>query len=628
MRKISIIIILILSVFQLKSQTSGDYRSISDGNWDNKSIWQIYNGWEWTNVSQTPESYSVNVYVYSNIVLTSNIEIISNLIIESGSLNIGENGLNIKNDFVLNGGELIGGETSTLEINVLSHEIHLPKLTLKNLTINDPYGVVAHNDLIIYQNLKLVRGVLNIGNNNLILYSDAIIGGDYSNTSMISMSANGNIRKYMQKPESILFPIGSCLPHNIYSPVEVIFNKGNFKISSYIDIGVSNIKQLNISYSTSSYLNRFWKIKSSEIDEYSCDLNFQYSDEDVVGSESEIFCMEINNGLFKKGTLAENSKNLMYISTNTLSEYTGAIDNWALGCELVKFEGIFIDKKVKLDWQTLSENRVNLFQVERSIDGVNFQNIGSVAASGNSNELNNYEFYDNDIQLSSKIFYYRLVTIDDDGMSSNSNIINVKLNFTQNNTIRTTFDNANNQILVYYNSAIDNQCKVNLIGISGSIVLSQTFELNEGSNTLAIAPNELATGIYIVSLNDNFGTKSTKLIFSNEFQKSRGKNPNIKVINPENNGDSIQNTKINTDLVNTSEGCRIGVTNNSEFIVDIYIDGVFIGTMNAWAESYFLVNKDFKLFYALTKGKTKEWFIDNNKNDTNSVVLVVPKSKK
>lgn len=60
------------------------------------------------------------------------------------------------------------------------------------------------------------------------------------------------------------------------------------------------------------------------------------------------------------------------------------------------------------------------FDVERSIANDDWQKIGLVPGSGNSNSANHYSFIDEDIPNAS-VLYYRLKQIDNDGSYEYSN---------------------------------------------------------------------------------------------------------------------------------------------------------------------------------------------------------------
>ena len=67
----------------------------------------------------------------------------------------------------------------------------------------------------------------------------------------------------------------------------------------------------------------------------------------------------------------------------------------------------------QLDWKTATELNSSHFEIERSINGYQFEKIGKVNAAGNSNTVTSYNFID---RLPVKgMNYYRLKQFDLDG---------------------------------------------------------------------------------------------------------------------------------------------------------------------------------------------------------------------
>jgi hypothetical protein len=84
-----------------------------------------------------------------------------------------------------------------------------------------------------------------------------------------------------------------------------------------------------------------------------------------------------------------------------------------LPVELLYFEGVAYATHNTLKWSTASEHNSDYFQIERSIDGVEWKTIGTKTASGNSNTKIDYSFIDSFDDF--VINYYRLVQVDYDG---------------------------------------------------------------------------------------------------------------------------------------------------------------------------------------------------------------------
>ncbi len=84
-----------------------------------------------------------------------------------------------------------------------------------------------------------------------------------------------------------------------------------------------------------------------------------------------------------------------------------------LPVEIGDFQGQNAPEGNLLYWYTLSERDADYFLIERSTDGKNWKEIGTIKAVGNSTEINNYQLID--VSFASDIHYYRLVQFDTDG---------------------------------------------------------------------------------------------------------------------------------------------------------------------------------------------------------------------
>ena len=83
------------------------------------------------------------------------------------------------------------------------------------------------------------------------------------------------------------------------------------------------------------------------------------------------------------------------------------------------------DGQVQLRWETAQEINVNRFEVLRSKDGIHWDLAGSVEACGSCSFTNYYEFFDK--PASSGTWYYRILTVDNDGSIEHSPTATVEL---------------------------------------------------------------------------------------------------------------------------------------------------------------------------------------------------------
>lgn len=90
------------------------------------------------------------------------------------------------------------------------------------------------------------------------------------------------------------------------------------------------------------------------------------------------------------------------------------------------------ESQVKLDWVTSSEINSDYFAIERSQNGKEWSEVGTVAAAGNSLGLKSYEFYDYLPEVikrnSDPYLYYKLRMVDLDGKEVDSDIRVVHFN--------------------------------------------------------------------------------------------------------------------------------------------------------------------------------------------------------
>lgn len=166
-----------------------------------------------------------------------------------------------------------------------------------------------------------------------------------------------------------------------------------------------------------------------------------------------------------------------------------------LPVELINFSGERVnDIEIALSWTTASETNNNYFEVQRLVDG-EFQTIGIVDGSGNSNEEICYEYVD--YNVNSNVQYYRLKQVDFDGAFEYSNVIRVNevLNTKENITIYPNPVKDELNITLDFKGVI---LKLILIDISGKESLVGFDLLCDGDTKLKIPIYKIENGIYML----------------------------------------------------------------------------------------------------------------------------------
>lgn len=170
-----------------------------------------------------------------------------------------------------------------------------------------------------------------------------------------------------------------------------------------------------------------------------------------------------------------------------------------LPIELTRFDGDCNNGEVILTWQTASEKNNKLFNVERSLDGISFFNIGSVKGAGSTEAFTNYVFKDS--EKIDGLVYYKLSQMDYTGRTSQSKIISVEHQCGENtNTSISIFPNpTSNNTVLSLNLIERSSIYIEIYNGIGQLVKSTPNQIYElGLQDIKIETDELLTGIYFI----------------------------------------------------------------------------------------------------------------------------------
>jgi len=170
---------------------------------------------------------------------------------------------------------------------------------------------------------------------------------------------------------------------------------------------------------------------------------------------------------------------------------------------LISFSGEHRDQLNYLEWSTATEINNDHFDVERSPDGINFDKVGDVAGSGNSNQVIHYFFTDEN--YNEGINYYRLKQWDTNGDFINSHIIAIdNKNARENCTLIVT---GKNEILLPKCPAKEGILRI--FDLGGRLIK----ELQAGkTQSSEIDLSGLEDGIYLLQYSDGVHYQNIKFL--------------------------------------------------------------------------------------------------------------------
>ncbi len=479
---------------------------------------------------------SININATATI---SNDGIINISIINNAGTIQGNGTYNILGDF-FNTGTFFSG-TSNVSFDSLSKlkiggtgymEFH--NLTINNSSVT--YPLTLEKNVTVKNNLTMTSGNINLAGFTLTLGTSAVLPGTLSYTS--GWLYGGVFTRWFNVvtptaiPSSVgHFPMGDSTLH--YRPLwlgwsagltaggtinvlhDVIYSSGPNTHVSFDDpswAGGTLVKGISKSSWVVSTANGFnssgsnisMRIGGTGFNPFFLeDVNLSIATStvgDFSTSTSNNTPLEVN----RNGLSTSNLTNTFYIGTRNLI-------NTPLPIELLYFDANCADRKVIVKWATASEKNSYFFTLERTNDGILFEEVQRFQGAGNSFQTINYSF--TDANLYQGINYYRLKQTDFDGMEESFDLVSVDC-INNNGPNMTIYPSpAGENITIELNIEVqDDDSFVALFDVSGKII-KKIKCLKETNQLMYININELESGCYIVRLfNQNDFSQNARFI--------------------------------------------------------------------------------------------------------------------
>jgi ELWxxDGT repeat protein len=230
-----------------------------------------------------------------------------------------------------------------------------------------------------------------------------------------------------------------------------------------------------------------------------------------------VLIQDINAGAADANPASAIGINSKIIFTATDGDSPTATDLYAvngtfafLPVTLGEFTATLTGDDALIAWTTEQELNTQNFMVQRSFDGLAFENIGTVHAVGNSGIRHPYSYTDAGIARSgNEKVYYRLRTTDLDGKTDLSKTIDLKLNGNAGWSVNMVSNpvTQNSVMIAMYNTG--NNVKISIHDISGKLYYSQVFQKLNGILTL---PVTLQAGMYLLEVENKNSFKTIRFI--------------------------------------------------------------------------------------------------------------------
>lgn len=364
-------------------------------------------------------------------------------------------------------------------------------------------GVKTVDGNTIVQTLDLNNGFLQLNSDTLTIDDTGIINGANSSSFIITNGSGSLIQSNIGPSgrSAVLFPVGATSTR--YTPV-TLSNTGSaddFSVRTFPHVYLNGTAGTT---ETRDGLDQTWVIEESQIGGSVCSLTFGWTDADerVGFTRQDAELSEYNSTTTSWSAVG--AVDLLKPEVPYSGEVTGvtslslfSINNadYILPITLSYFTAAPTSNGVMLKWETLSELDNDYFTLEKSYDGIGWNELMTVKGAGNSAKPIQYRYLDN--KINNHLVYYRLKQTDYDGTSSTSHIVSANLSKVATSRIFPTVATTWIQVrtsetgdFVFYNA-------------EGKDISSQLETRKITDIEYEVFLNKIPAGSYFIRINDN-----------------------------------------------------------------------------------------------------------------------------
>ena len=173
-----------------------------------------------------------------------------------------------------------------------------------------------------------------------------------------------------------------------------------------------------------------------------------------------------------------------------------------LNTHALKFTGKLHHQSVLLSWQRTTDMPVKFYEIERSTDGIRFQQINKIFAGTNNNTTEYLGAKDDVAAIVGSFIYYRLKITGIDKKSSYSTVIKIKLNV-NNNAIKIIVAPNPVKDIMKLNIQYDASKKIviSIFDCFGKLIINKDATIIKGDNCIVVDGfQKMQSGIYIAKI--------------------------------------------------------------------------------------------------------------------------------
>ena len=373
-----------------------------------------------------------------------------------------------------NNADVVIQSGATLEINT--------NVTVDDLNINSGGTLTIGSGSTLTVNGTLTLGDdINLGSGNLVLASSGTISGAGSSSYIIA-NGSGTFKQNVGT-SAVEFPVGTS---SSYMPIEINTSSGSADFE---------VRVISNSYgNAASYLDQNWVISSTGTP--TIDLKFTWP-----SSREGASFPTGNINLHKDGStltynVTKSGTDPYYASYSGVS-CCGQFSPGGTGTvpvELMQFDVVVEESQNILRWATASELNNHYFDIEKSMNGLDFMSIGSIFGKGTTQTISKYSFTDYDIGPQQMSYFYRLMQVDYDGTYSYSPIVVANRKIRTNTHLSANPNPISNEWSLNLSNGFNGDLLVEIFTQEGINIFREMCQFEEG--ILILENFDLPDGIF------------------------------------------------------------------------------------------------------------------------------------
>jgi hypothetical protein len=243
--------------------------------------------------------------------------------------------------------------------------------------------------------------------------------------------------------------------------------------------------------------------------------NIMYVGNDLgvyVSGDKGVTWQDFNNGLWDATMIYDlriTADQKLLAATHGKGIFKSDLFTLTLPVTVIDFGGKNIDQDNKIHWTVTQEHNIAHYELQRSIDGYNYQGIATISPRNSQAEVT-YN-YNDPVGILTREYYYRLKITDNDGSIKYSAVIYIRVNSKKSFTV--LGNPFSDNILLQYNLEKDQLINIKLFSSAGTYLRKEKYTATAGAGVFTInGMGKYPAGVYFLKIESGGDQQTIRLV--------------------------------------------------------------------------------------------------------------------